>query len=125
MIVMFEAPHRIRETLADVREVLGDRVVAMGRELTKAHEELAVGPISALLQRVEVPRGEFTLVVSGLDSAPATAIELPSAERLAAEFWDMTNSGDRSRRELVKALAEKYGVTGRAMYQLLEATKDD
>jgi 16S rRNA (cytidine1402-2'-O)-methyltransferase len=125
LIVMFEAPHRIRETLADMREVFGDRIVAMGREMTKAHENLAVRPISELLQRLEEPRGEFTLVVTGYDSALATTMELPSADRLAAEFGELTESQTCGRRDMVKALAEKYGVSARTMYQLLESTKHD
>ena len=125
LIVMFEAPHRIRPTLADMREVLGDRIVAMGRELTKAHEELVVGPISVLLQQLVEPRGEFTLVVSGHHPAAAPPVELPAAEYLAAEFGEMTKLGAGGRRAVVKALAEKYGVSARAMYQLLESSKLD
>ena len=67
-IVLFEAPHRIRELLVDMRELLGDRLVAMGRELTKAHEELVVRPISEHLNALTSPRGEFTLLVYPSDS---------------------------------------------------------
>src|SRR5215204_2888424 len=60
LIVFFEAPHRIRDTLGDLLEVFGDRIAFIGRELTKAHEELVVAPISEQLERFNEPRGEFT-----------------------------------------------------------------
>ena len=62
-VVFFEAPHRIRRTLEDLRGCVGDCAMAIGRELTKAHEELVRGPISEVLARLPEPRGEFTVVV--------------------------------------------------------------
>ena len=52
IIVFFEAPHRIRDTLADLLAVFGDRIACIGRELTKAHEELVVAPISQQLEQL-------------------------------------------------------------------------
>src|SRR5215217_4604496 len=73
IIVFFEAPHRIRETMADLLAILGDRTVAVARELTKAHEELVVRPISEYLQRLSDPRGEFTVVVGQAEEAAGAA----------------------------------------------------
>ena len=62
---LLRGPHRIRDAASrHVSEILGDRLVAMGRELTKAHEELVVRPISEHLKRSRSQRGEFTLVVA-------------------------------------------------------------
>src|SRR5262245_46522120 len=63
-LVLFEAPHRLKQTLSDALEILGDRQMALGRELTKVHEELVVRPISAFVQSDQVPRGEYTLVIA-------------------------------------------------------------
>lgn len=64
-LVLFEAPHRLVQSLEDMLEVLGDRQVAVCRELTKVHEEIWRGTVSGALARfrMEEPRGEFTLVV--------------------------------------------------------------
>ncbi|MGC8839726.1 MAG: 16S rRNA (cytidine(1402)-2'-O)-methyltransferase [Anaerolineae bacterium] len=64
-LVLFEAPHRLVQSLKDMLEVLGDRQVAVCRELTKVHEEVWRGTLSGALVRfqAEEPRGEFTLVV--------------------------------------------------------------
>ena len=61
-VVFFEAPHRIRETLGELRRVAGDCPVVVCRELTKIHEELVRGPISEVLDRLDAPVGEFTVV---------------------------------------------------------------
>ncbi len=66
-LVAFEAPHRLRESLQDILEILGDRPMAAARELTKVHEEVRRGSVREILEhflRVE-PRGEFTLVIAG------------------------------------------------------------
>ena len=66
-IVAFESPHRLRAALADIEEVLGDRPMAIGRELTKLHEEFVRGRVSEVRAHFEahMPRGEFTLVIGG------------------------------------------------------------
>jgi len=66
-LVFYEAPHRLRETLADMLELFGDREMAFGREVTKIHEEFVRGRISEAIAAVErkEPRGEITLVVGG------------------------------------------------------------
>jgi 16S rRNA (cytidine1402-2'-O)-methyltransferase len=123
--VFFEAPHRIRETLTDLLAVFGERIAAVGRELTKAHEELVVKPISVHLQHFKEPRGEFTVVVSGFDRDASGHQELPPLDALVHEFGELTKCGRGSRRDIVKNLAERYGISARDMYRMLESGKTD
>ena len=64
-IVAFEAPHRLQESLGDIQEALGDRRLAVCRELTKLHEEVFRGTVSDAIAHFTKPRGEFTLVING------------------------------------------------------------
>jgi 16S rRNA (cytidine1402-2'-O)-methyltransferase len=64
-IVAFEAPHRVREALTDIEEILGDRRVSVCRELTKVHEEVFRGRVSQARKHFAEPRGEFSLVIEG------------------------------------------------------------
>lgn len=66
-IVIFEAPHRIARTLNDLKTYLGDREIAVCRELTKMFEEVLRGTISQAIEHFEKknPKGEFVLVVKG------------------------------------------------------------
>jgi 16S rRNA (cytidine1402-2'-O)-methyltransferase len=115
-LVLYEAPHRIRDTLVDMLSILGDRVVSIARELTKVHEQLVVRPISAHLTDLGEPRGEYTLIVQ-----PGTkAAVVPATEELEAEFGHMTKNRTLSRREAVRELASKYGLRPKAVYALIE-----
>ena len=64
-IVAFETPHRLRETLSDIEEILGDRRISVCRELTKVHEEVFRGRVSQAREHFVEPRGEFSLVIEG------------------------------------------------------------
>ena len=64
-IIAFESPHRLLTTLGDLTKVLGDRKIAISRELTKIHEEIFRGTISEAIGHFTAPRGEFTLVIEG------------------------------------------------------------
>jgi len=64
-IVAFETPHRLREALSDIEEILGNRRLSICRELTKVHEEIFRGRVSQAREHFAEPRGEFTLVIEG------------------------------------------------------------
>ena len=118
-LVLYEAPHRIRVMLEDMLLALGDRTVALGRELTKLHEELVVRPISKHLELIGEGRGEYTLVVAPSVDASA-GVEVPSAQQLGAEFGQLTDNGAMARRAAIKQLALKYRLSARQVYGLVE-----
>ena len=66
-IILFETPHRIKATLLAIKEILGDRRIAIGRELTKVHEEIIRGTAQDILlaNPSRVFKGEMTLVIQG------------------------------------------------------------
>jgi 16S rRNA (cytidine1402-2'-O)-methyltransferase len=64
-IIVLESPHRLLATLKDLLLILGDRRIAVCRELTKVHEEIFRGKISQAIEHFTEPRGEFTLVIEG------------------------------------------------------------
>ena len=122
LIVCYEAPHRIEAFLRDVLEILGDRRAAVGRELTKVHETLVVGPISQHLREVS-PKGEFTVVIAP-DQAIHQPRALPDSAGLRREFGQMTGEGG-SRRAAIRELAARYKRPAREVYQLLEKDGDE
>ena len=82
-MVFHEAPHKLRATLADMAEILGDRPAALCRELTKLHEETLRTTLlqAAELYREKEPRGEYVLVVAGAQPAEEPAISLEEGVR--------------------------------------------
>jgi 16S rRNA (cytidine1402-2'-O)-methyltransferase len=122
-LVFFEAPHRVRDTLESVLRVLGDRQVAVGRELTKIHEECLRGAVSAVLARLAEPRGEFTIVLDGAPEASPTAEPLPPAGELLEVFRQMTDGEHMSRRVAINTLAERHKRSSRDVYRAIEEAK--
>ena len=111
-LVIFEAPHRVAETLADMADVLGERPAAIARELTKLHEDIARGSLRTLAEATfgETLKGEIVLVV-GPGQAEPVSDETISA-RLAEALEDM------SLKDAAKALAEELGVPKARIYGL-------
>jgi len=123
-IVVYEAPHRILATLEDIAGQLGARKVAIGRELTKAHEQLVIKPISEWLQAPPPERGEFTLVISGFEKPVRTAESSPGDSAIAVYFGQITELSDMGRREAIKRTAEHFHLTTRAVFAALDREKD-
>lgn len=121
-LVFFEAPHRIRETLADALASLGDRQASIGRELTKLHEEVLRGSLSALADRVGEPRGEFTVVVAGRSDSPGTSPAEVSDNQLFIEFGRLTESG-AGRREAISELAGRHGLRSRDVFAAIDRAR--
>ena len=66
--ILYEAPHRIKDTLLDITTVLGNRYIAISREISKKFEEIYRGKIEDVLKELEEPKGEFVIVISKDDS---------------------------------------------------------
>ncbi len=117
-LVLYEAPHRLADMLADVRDVLGDREVAVARELTKVHEEFVRGTAGSVLDEFRsrpAIKGELVVLV-----APAGAIERRSCEPLAARVAELERSGLK-RMDAIKRAARERGISKRDAYAQVEA----
>jgi 16S rRNA (cytidine1402-2'-O)-methyltransferase len=126
-VVLYEAGNRTRATLEDLREALGDRDALVARELTKLHEELARGPLSALAAKFggEV-RGEVTIVVSGVASGGAAGAEAGTApappEPLDAELARRLAGGEPPS-ALAREVARARGLRRADVYAAIERLK--
>jgi 16S rRNA (cytidine1402-2'-O)-methyltransferase len=119
-MVFYESPHRLADALADAAAAFGDdRPGAVCRELTKTHEEVRRGPLSALASwAAEGVRGEITLVVAGAVAGPASL----SAAELAAEVAAEEAAG-ADRKEAIRAVVARTGLPRRVVYDAVLAAK--
>ena len=86
-IIIFEAPHRLIKTLNDLNDIFGNRKIAIGREMTKIHEEIFRGNLTDAIDHFIEPRGEFTLVIDGFKQYEIENVdEDPNLIRLAKIF---------------------------------------
>lgn len=109
-LVFYEAPHRLRETLLNMLEAFGDRRAAIAREVTKMHEEVKRGKISALAEYFINPRGEFVIVVEGKGE------EKTGEEELEARLMKLLETN--SVKEAVARLAVESGVSRKEIYDM-------
>lgn len=123
-IVLYEAPHRLKRTLAELMEVLGDRRLTFCRELTKKHEQAFQTTFSEALAYYEEnePKGEFVLVIEGADKEELRLAEQESfAELSLEEHMERYLSAGMSKKDAMKAVAADRNVSKREIYaRLLE-----
>ena len=118
-LILYEAPHRLKRTLSDLLEVLGDRRISVVKELTKTHEKVFRTTLSgaAAFYEKEEPRGEYVLVLEGRDPELEKAEKRASWEEMSipahVAFYE---SQGLSRMDAMKAAAKDRGVTKRDIY---------
>jgi 16S rRNA (cytidine1402-2'-O)-methyltransferase len=114
-LVFFEVPHRMKESLKDLLEFLGDREIVLGREITKIHEEFLRGRIGEVTLQAERRewRGEITLVVSGAGEDRDRDRE----RDLRVEIQRLRREGMRVK-EIAELLGEKYSFSKREVYRM-------
>jgi 16S rRNA (cytidine1402-2'-O)-methyltransferase len=122
-VVFFEAPHRIRTTLEEMLRVLGDCPIVICRELTKIHESLVRGPISAVLKVMGDAKGELTVVIELGLTTDNEHLALPSDSQLLAELVHITENGNSSRRKALNILARRHHISPNEVYDAIERGK--
>jgi 16S rRNA (cytidine1402-2'-O)-methyltransferase len=112
-LVAFEAPRRLRKSLAAIDEAMPLRRVAVCRELTKLHEETFVGTAAEALAHFPAPRGEIVLVIEGGE------VETPAADESAVldEIAEMKRLG-LSRAQAQTLIERRFGLNRRRFYEL-------
>jgi len=125
-IILYEAPHRVQECVADAIEVLGDRPACLAREVTKLHEEFLRGKLSEIAASLEErpARGEITLLIGAADAAE-TRHHADSAQSLAARVEELMHQAKLDRKEALKLAAKERGMTRRAAYDEIVNRRTD
>lgn len=125
-LVLFESPRRLASCLADLADILGPRQAAIGRELTKLHEEVRSGSLQELAEQLatESVRGEITLVIGPPDrkhrEASAACVDVAGAFNQELSH----NGGDR--KQAMREVARRTGLSRREIYRaVLEASEKE
>jgi len=111
-IVVLESPHRLLASLKDILLVLGDRRIAVCRELTKVYEEVFRGRISQAIEHFTEPRGEFTLVIEGKKEKNKPLL----TEDIERQLHQMHLSGVTAK-EAIARVAGETGLSKKELYQ--------
>ncbi len=115
-LVAFEAPHRMEKCLLDIKDILGDRNIAVCRELTKVHEEVFRGSTSQALNHFRQDyRGEFSLVIEGASKPPES--RQVAADTARSELRRLKREGVTAR-EAMSRLTARTGIPRRELYRV-------
>ena len=114
-LIFLETPHRLLDSLEDLQTVLGERQIAVARELTKLHEEGWHGMLGQARVHFKEPRGEFVLVVGGRSSLFNKEW---SQEKMLAKIKKETGKG-KSVKDISSELAGQSGWKKRDVYRLI------
>lgn len=113
-LVLYEAPHRLKDALDDIHELLGNRQAVLAREISKIHEEFLRAPVNELIAalRNRDILGEVTLIISGSSGAPPV-----NEDQLKAEIRELRSRGLRVK-EIAEVLGAKFGYAKKEIYRL-------
>ena len=119
-LVFYESPHRIKDMLKDLREVLGNRKMVVARELTKLHEEIRRGCVEQIIEHYtnNSPRGEFVILVEGISSE--------DREKIGENKWDSLSIQDHlllyiedgvDKKDAIKRVSKERNIPKREVYE--------
>lgn len=125
-VVLFEAPHRIRESLDDMAQILGQRPIVLGRELTKRYETILHGDAAAIAERLGTEiKGEITIAIAGaLHPETGGALE-PEAERIVSAWREALDKAGGDRRRALRRAAREAGLKRAELYRRLVELGED
>ena len=112
-VILYEAPHKMKNTLKDLEEILLDRKVVLARELTKIHEEFIRGNISQLIEKIDNLKGEMILVIEG---AKNKIVNNNLNELTLEEHYKYYEKQGIDKKEIIKKIAKDRNVNKNEIY---------
>ena len=112
--ILYEAPHKLKTTLEDLGEILGDRQIAIARELTKIHEEFIRGTIEEIIRKTENLKGEFVIIIEG--TSIKTKVENELNEPSLEEHYKFYEKQGLDKRDIIKKIAKDRNVNKNEIY---------
>lgn len=115
--ILYEAPHKLLETLKDLEKVINNRKVVLARELTKIYEEYEEGTIEELLKRIKEPKGEYVIIISKNEKTK-NQIKLEELNKYTLEqHYHYYEEQGINKKEIIKQIAKDRNVSKNDIYQ--------
>ena len=121
-IIFYEAPHRLKKTLKDMLEILGDRKIVIARELTKKYEEIIRGNLIQVLSEINTReiKGEITLIVQGgIKEKGYDTIDFSKDEGVMVKYLKKLKNQGFSNKDIIKITQEKLNIPKNLIYKKL------
>ena len=116
-IILYEAPHKLINTLEAIKKILGDRNIVLAREITKIHEEYIRGNVSEIISNINNPKGEFVILLEG----SSQSVEEEKIEYLnnisLEEHYEFYEKQGYDKKEIIKKIAKDRKTNKNEIYQ--------
>ena len=112
-IIIYEAPHKLKNTLQDLKDILHDRQVVLAREITKIHEEFIRGNIKEIISKSENLKGEMIILIEGTEKR---INENPLNDMTLEEHYNYYEKKGFNKKEIIKNIAKDRGVNKNNIY---------
>ena len=122
-LILYEAPHKIKNTLENIYQILGNRHIVLARELTKIHEEFIRGRVEEILEKIEEIKGEFVILVEGTEKVN-TEKEFLNNLSLDEHYKYYLNQ-ELNKKEIIKQIAKDRNTNKNEIYQYFIKKMDD
>lgn len=116
-LIFYEAPHRLINTLKDIKEFLGDRKITLAREITKIHEEFIRNKISQILEEYKEPKGEFVIVVEGAEYSKEEKQKIILNNLKIEEHFKYYEKLGYDKKEIIKQIAKDRKTNKNEVYK--------
>lgn len=112
-IIIYEAPHRIIDTLKEIEEVLGNRKIAVAKEITKIHESFYRGNVEDVIEKIGIPKGEYIIIIEGNKEKKENELNELSLE----EHYEFYKNQGLDKKEIIKKIAKDRQVNKNEIYK--------
>ena len=112
-VILYEAPHRIKETLDEILKEIGDIKVTVAKEITKIHEKFIRGQVSEIIKQIDNPKGEFIILIEAQHRTEENLVNNLSLE----DHYKLYDKAGFEKKEIIKKIAKDRGVNKNEIYQ--------
>ena len=113
-IILYEAPHKIKNTLNDLKNYVADRNIVVARELTKIHEEFVRGKINDIIEKIDNPKGEYIIIIDSNEEKDEGENELNNLS--LEEHYKYYEDKGMNKKEIIKQIAKDRNVSKNEIY---------
>ncbi len=112
-VIIYEAPHRLVETLKEILKNLGDRNIVVAKELTKIHESFIRGKVTQVLDNIKEPKGEYIILIEGIKLEEENELNNLTLE----EHYKFYEDKGLDKKEIIKKIAKDRDVNKNEIYK--------
>jgi 16S rRNA (cytidine1402-2'-O)-methyltransferase len=115
--ILYEAPHKLMQTLEELEKILGERKIVLARELTKIHEEYITGTVKEVISKIQNPKGEYVIIIEKNYKTEKQEIKEKLNELSLQEHYNYYERQGIEKKEIIKHIAKDRNVNKNEIYK--------